>query len=134
MEAFPGQVWLRAALLVGATYGLIGRLFALPASDVHAWRLAAWIVSGAVYAAHIAYEYFSLRSSPRLTALHVAVAVAIGAFALVAAGMLHDLSTASTIRPAWLLALVVLPAVTAVPAFLGGLAIGAALRRFAGKR
>jgi hypothetical protein len=64
----------------------------------------------------------------------VAVAVAIGAFALVAAGMLHDLSTASTIRPAWLLALVVLPAVTAVPAFLGGLAIGAALRRFAGKR
>jgi hypothetical protein len=134
MEASRGQVWFRAALLVGVAYGLIGRLFALPASDVHVWRLAAWIVSGAVYAAHIGYEHFRLRSSPRLTALHVAVAVAIGAFALVAAGMLHDLWTASTIRPAWLLALVVLPAVTAVPAFLGGLVAGATLRRFSEER
>jgi hypothetical protein len=134
MEAPRGQVWFRAALLVGATYGLIGRLFALPASDVHAWRLAAWIVSGAVYVAHIGFEHFSLRSSPRLTALHVAVAVAIGALALVVAGMLHDLSTASTIRPGWLPALVVLPAVTAVPAFLGGLVIGATLRRFTERR
>ena len=130
MEASRGHVWFRAALLVGVAYGLIGRLFALPASDVHAWRLAAWIVSGAVYAAHIGYEHFRLRSSPRLTALHVAVAVAIGAFALVVAGMLHDLWTASTIRPAWLLALVVLPTVTAVPAFLGGLVVAATLRRF----
>ena len=111
------KAWFLAALLVGIVYGLIGSLFALPASHVHAWRLAAWIVSGAGYAAHIGYEHFRLRSSPRLTALHVAVAVAIGAFALVVVGMLHDLRTASTIRPVWLLALVVLPAVTAVPAF-----------------
>lgn len=129
METWRGQGWFRAALLVGVAYGLIGRLFALPATDVHAWRLAAWIVSVAVYAAHIGYEHFRVRSSPRLTAIHVAVAVAIGAFALVAAGMLHDLWTASTIRPAWLLALVVLPAVTAVPAFLGGLIVATTLRR-----
>ena len=134
MEASRGHVWFWVALLVGAAYGLIGRLFALPASDVHAWRLAAWIVSGAVYAAHIAYEHFSLRSSPRLTALHVAVAVAIGAFALVAAGMRHGLATTSTIRPGWLGALVVLPVVTAVPAFLGGLVIAATLRRLSEKR
>jgi len=134
MEASRGQVWFRAALLVGVVYGLIGRLFALPASDVHAWRLAAWTASGAVYAAHIGYEHFKLRSAPRLTALHVAAAVAIGAFALVAAGMLHDLWTASTIRRAWLLALVVLPAATAVPAFLGGLVVGATLRRFSEER
>ena len=134
MEASRGQAWFRSALLVGVAYGLIGRLFALPASDVHAWRLAAWIVSGAVYAAHIGYEHFRLRSSPRLTALHVAVAGAIGACALVVAGMLHDLWTASTIRPVWLLALVVLPAVTAVPAFLGGLVAGATLRRFSAER
>lgn len=130
MNASRRQAWFRSALLVGVVYGLIGRLFALPASDVHAWRIAAWVVSGATYAAHIGYEHFRLRNSPRSIALHVAVAVAIGAMALVVGGMLHDLSTASTIRPVWLIALVVLPTVTAVPAFLGGLAGGAILRRF----
>ena len=134
MEASRGQAWFLAAFLVGVAYGLIGWSFALPVSDVHAWRLAAWIVSGAVYVAHIGYEHFRPRSSPFLTALHVAVAVAIGAFALGVAGMLHDLWTASTIRPVWLLALVVLPAVTALPAFLGGLVIGATLRRFSAER
>lgn len=134
MEASRGHAWVGAALLVGAAYGLIGRLFALPASDVHAWRVAAWIVSGAVYAAHIGYEHLRLRSSPRLTGLHVAVAVAIGALALVVAGMLHDLWTAATIRPAWLFALVVLPAGSAIPAFLGGLVVGATLRRFSAER
>lgn len=134
LETWRGQGWFRAALLVGVTYGLIGRLFALPATDVHAWRLAAWVVSVAVYAAHIGYEHFRIRSSPRRTAIHVAVAVAIGACALVVAGMFHDLLTASTIRPTWLLALVVLPVVTAVPAFLGGLIVGATLRRISGDR
>jgi hypothetical protein len=133
LETWSDQGWFRAALLVGLAYGLIGRLFALPATDVHAWRFAAWVVSVAVYAAHIGYEHFRCQD-PRRTAIHVAVAVAIGAFALVAAGMLHDLWTASTIRPTWLLALVVLPAVTAFPAFLGGLIVGATLRRFFGDR
>jgi hypothetical protein len=128
MGASRRQAWVRAALLLGATYFLIGRLFALPANQ-HVWRLAAWMVSGVAYAAHIGYEHFRLRNSPRLTALHVAVAVAIGAFALAVAGMIHSLSTASAIRPAWLLALVIWPAVTAVPAFLGALVAGAILRR-----
>ena len=104
-------------------------VFALPADHVHAWRLAAWMVSGVAYAAHIGYEHFKLRSSPRSTAVHVAVAVAIGAFALAVAGMIHSLSTASTIRPVWLLALVIWPAVSAVPAFLGALVAGAVLQR-----
>ena len=117
------------ALLLGVVYFLIGRVFALPADHVHEWRLAAWMVSGVAYAAHIGYEHFKLRSSPRSTAVHVAVAVAIGAFALAVAGMIHSLSTASTIRPAWLLALLIWPAVTAVPAFLGALVAGAVLQR-----
>jgi len=130
MNASRREAWFRSALLVGIVYGLIGRLFALPTGDVHAWRIAAWVVSGVTYAAHIGYEHLRLRNSPRSIAMHVAMAVAMGALALVVAGMLHDLSTASTIRPGWLLALVVLPTVTAVPAFLGGLAAGAVLRRF----
>ena len=104
-------------------------VFALPADHVHAWRLAAWMVSGVAYVAHIGYEHFKLRSSPRSTAVHVAVAVAIGAFALAVAGMIHSLSTSSTIRPGWLLALLIWPAVTAVPAFLGALVAGAVLQR-----
>ena len=129
MNASRRQAWFRAALLLGVVYFLIGRLFALSTDNVHVWRLAAWLASGAAYTAHIAYEHFRMRNSPRLTALHVAVAVAIGAFALAVAGMIHSLSTASAIRPAWLLALVIWPAVTAVPAFLGALVATAVLTR-----
>jgi len=125
------QAWIRAALLLGLIYFLIGRLFALPANHAHAWRLAAWMVSAAAYAAHIAYEHFRLRNSARLAALHVAVAVAIGAFLLAVAGMINSLSTASAIRPAWLLALVAWPAITAVPAFLVAIVAGAILPRSA---
>jgi len=117
------------ALLVGAAYFLIGRVFALPTDHVHAWRLAAWIVSAAAFAGQIGYEHFRLRNSTRPAALHVALAVAIGAFALAFAGMIQSLSHTSTLRPTWLLALVIWPAVTAVPAFLVALAAGALLSR-----
>jgi hypothetical protein len=51
VNASRRQAWVRAALLVGVAYFLIGRLFALPSSHVRVWRLAAWVVSGGVYAA-----------------------------------------------------------------------------------
>jgi hypothetical protein len=129
MHASQRQSWVGATLLVGIAYLLIGRGFALPADHVRAWRLAAWLVSGAMYAAHIGYEHFRLRSSPRAAALHAALAVAIGALGLALAGMIHSASAGSAIRPAWLLALVAWPAFTAVPAYLVALAAGAALGR-----
>ena len=129
MSAASRQPWFGTVILIGVLYGVIGIVFALPSNQVRMWRLAAWVTSAALYAAHIAYEHFRLRNSPRFTALHVAVAVAIGAFALAVAGMIHSLSTASTIRPAWLLALVLWPAFTAVPAFIGALVAGAVLSR-----
>ena len=61
---------------------------------------------------------FKLRNSPRGTAWHVALAVAIGAFGLAVAGMIRSLPTGTGTRPLWLLALVLWPAITAVPAFL----------------
>ena len=128
-DAHVQQPWIRAALLIGVVYFLIGRLFSVPTSHVRVWRLAAWAASGAAYAAHIGYEHFRLRHSPRLIALHAAVAVAIGAFALAVAGMVHSLSAASAVRPLWLLALVVWPVATALPAFLVALVAGAALAR-----
>ncbi len=129
MDASRNQTWVRATLLLGVVYLLVGRVFAVPATHVRVWRLAAWAVSGAAYAVHIGYEHFRLRHSPRLIALHVALGVAIGATALAIAGMIHSVSTTSAIRPAWLLALVIWPAVTAVPAFLVALVAGVMLAR-----
>jgi hypothetical protein len=121
--------WLRTALLVGVVYLLISRVSALPTTHVQLWRLAAWLLSGVAFAAHILYEHRRLRNSLRVGALHVALGVATGAVALALAGMVHDLSTGSGVRPAWFLALALLPAMTAIPAFLVALGAGALLTR-----
>ena len=130
MDNQPRRKWIRAALLVGAVYLAIGRVSASQSDNVRAWRLAAWLLSGAIFAAHIWYEHSLLRSHHRLTAFHAAVAVAIGAFGLAVAAMIHSLSTAAGFRPVWFLALLLWPAVTAVPAFLVALLIAALLTHF----
>ena len=134
MDTFGRQTWVRAALLVGVVYFLIGRVFALPSDHVREWRLAAWVVSGAVYAAHIAYEHFRLRNTARPTAGHASVGVAFGAFALALAANIHDLGSASGYRPRMLIALIAWPLLTAVPAFLVALAVAAVLARLQTKR
>ena len=126
MKASPQQ-WIRPALLAGVAYVVIGRVFAVPSEHVQAWRLAAWAISGVVYAAHIWYEHFTLRNSPRVAAAHVAMAVAIGGFGLAVAGLIHSLSSGSAIRPAWLIAILVWPVMLAIPAFLGALVAGSVL-------
>jgi hypothetical protein len=123
------QAWLPAALLVGVAYFLVGWAFALPTNDVVFWRLSAWVVSGCSYAAHIAYEHYRVGSSPLVGASHIAVAVMIGAILLAVAGMLHSLLNTSMIGLTWLLAIVVWPAVTAIPAFVGALVAGVVLAR-----
>jgi len=134
MNASGRQTWVRAALLVGVVYCLIGRVFALPSDHVGAWRLAAWVVSGAVFAAHIAYEHFRLRNTARPTAWHASVGVAFGAFALALAANIHDLGSASGYRPRMLIALVAWPLLTAVPAFIVALAVAAMLALVPTKR
>ncbi len=123
------HAWAPAALLVGGLYFVVGRAFAGPTSHVHLWRLAAWIVCGVAYAAHTGYEHFRLRRSPRVTSVHVAVGVAMGAFALAVAGMIRSMSATTAVWQKWRLALVVWPAVTAVPALLVALVTAAMLRR-----
>ena len=85
---------------------------------------------GVAFAAHIAYEHFRLRYSSLFVALHTALAVAIGAILLALAGMINSLWTRSPLRPIWLLALVLWPAITAVPAFFVALAASAILARY----
>jgi hypothetical protein len=131
LDASDRNPWVRAAVVAGVAYLVIGRVFAWPTTHVVAWRLAAWVVSGAVFATHTGYEHFRLRHPPRSTALHAAVAVAIGGFGLAVAGALHSLMATSAIRPAWLLALVVWPVATALPAFLVAFVAAAVLARLA---
>jgi len=77
-----GTAWLRSAILFGLGYFLVGRLFAVPGEHAHTWRLAAWLVSLLIYATHFRYERARSSNPPRGVALHVATAVAIGAFGI----------------------------------------------------
>lgn len=134
MGELPRRPWVGVMILAGAGYLVIGQVFSalddspVP-STVRMWRLAAWLASAAVYAAHIGYEHARLGNSPRSIGLHTATAVAVGAFALAVAGMVHSLLTTSHTQLLWLLALVVWPMVTAVPAFLVALVAGALLTK-----
>jgi hypothetical protein len=123
--------WIRAVVLLAAAYALVGIAFAAPTSHVHAWRLAAWVVSAIAYASHMAYERFRLRNSPAAAALHIAGAVALGALGLAVSANVHSLSTAATSRRQsfLLLSLVIWPVITAVPAFLVALGIQVVLAR-----
>jgi hypothetical protein len=136
MDGSHRQPWVRAVILVGVVYGVVGILFgSLANPSVSAevrvmWRLAAWVASAFVYAAHIGYESFRLGHSPRSTALHTAMAAGLGAFILAVAATVHSLSAASN-TPHWrfLVALVAWPVVTALPAFLVALLVAAVLAR-----
>lgn len=123
--------WLPAVALLGIAYALVGILFAVPATHVQAWRLAAWAVCAVGYAAHIGYERSRLKTSPRLGALHVALAVALGAFGLAVAANVHSLSSGANTqhRQLLLLSLGIWPVITALPAFLVALGISAVLAR-----
>ena len=112
-------------------YALVGILFALPASHVQAWRLAAWGVSGVAYAIHVGYERFRLRNLSLSAALHVALAAALGALGLALGAIVHSLSVTTTSQHQRLLlvALVAWPVITGVPAFLLGLGASGLLAR-----
>ena len=115
--------WLRAALLFGLGYFLVGRLFAVPGEHAQTWRFAAWLVSLLLFTAHLRYERARPSSVPRIAALHVATAVAIGAFALAVALTIRSIAAQGSLRMQWVLALVLFPLVTAVPAFLVALVV-----------
>ena len=120
---------------VALAYMTIGIVFAALAKSADAdhvgpWRLAAWVASAVVYAAHIWNEH-RVASPPRPAALHVAAAVTLGAFGLALAANIHSLSIATHSQHSLLLALVAWPAITALPAFLAALVVAGVLARFA---
>jgi len=131
MSVSGRQSWFGTAILVGVLYCVVGIVFALPSHQVRMWRLAAWLLSAALYAAHIGYEHFRLGTSPRATALHAALAVAVGAFGLAVAANFHEVWVAPSYRRSLALALVAWPVLTGLPAFAVALvtAYGLALTR-----
>ena len=87
------------------------------------------MVSAVVYAAHIGYEHFRIRSSPHSTALHVAFGAAVGAFGLAAAAIVHSLLTGTGNLRLLRIALLIWPLITGVPAFVVALVLTAVLAR-----
>jgi hypothetical protein len=135
MDAFSHKPWIRAVIIIGIIYLVVGVVFAALANPsvsdhTRVMRLAAWVASAAVYAAHIGYERFRLGASTPVIALHAAMAVALGAFMLAVAAAVHSATVASH-APYWryLLALALWPIVTSLPAFLVALVVGAVLGR-----
>src|SRR5213594_3562314 len=116
-----------AYVVIGIVFGVLAK--SGDANHMRLWRLAAWVASAAVAAAHIGYQHYRLGSSPRPTALHAAGAVALGAFGLALAANVRWLFAGTYGQRAPLLALPVWPVITAVPAFLGALAVAAVLAR-----
>jgi len=133
MDESPRQSWVRTAVFLGIAYALVGIVFTVPVTHIQAWRLAAWLVSAMGYAAHIAYERFQLQNSPASAALHVAFAVALGAFGLAVGANIHSLSAGSTQHRHLLLAsLGIWPVITALPAFLVAFGTNMVLARVLG--
>src|SRR5262245_57155956 len=134
MDESNRRRWLRTMMLFGVVYFVIGIAFAKfaawSATDQmrFTWRLLAFLASGVAFAIHIVYEHFRLGSSARLTAWHVSLAVAVGAFALAVSANIHALWVGSGNRRLLIVALVAWPALTAIPAFLVAFVASAALR------
>jgi len=126
---------LRPVILFGIVYLVVGITFAALANHSYSnetrvmWQRAAWLVSAAAFAVHIAYEHFRQRNLPPSIALHVSVAVALGAFALALSPNVHALWAAPSNHHLLAFALVLWPIVTGVPAFVVALALAAGLAR-----
>lgn len=135
MEASGRRPWLRWAILIGVVYLIVGIVFGEFAGHAESdqarvlWRRAAWVVSAAVYGAQIGYEHFRLRHSPRSIAIHAAVAVAVGAFALAVAALVHSWQAPSDSIHLLYFALAIWPIMAALPAYLVALAASGLLAR-----
>ena len=135
MEESDHRHWARPAILVGVVYLVAGIVFAALAGTAAsaqgrtAWRLAAWLISAAAFAAHIRYELLKLHSTAVRTAWHAATAVALGAFGLALAANIRTHIAAANPRPALLLSVLIWPVMLAIPAFLVALAAAALVAR-----
>jgi ABC-type enterochelin transport system permease subunit len=112
-------------LVAGLLFGALANSAATQQTRV-VWRLAAWAVSAMAFIAHICYEQLRVRTSVGTTALHVASAVALGAFGLALSATVHAHTTQQRFPG---LMLVLWPIATGIPAFLVAFAAAFLLSR-----
>ena len=123
---------LCAVILFAIVYLVVGVAFPNPPASnkmQFMWRLAAWLICAVAFALHICVTYFRFGNSPRSTALHAAISVALGALALAATANIHALTAGTGNRRLLALALVIWPMITGVPAFVVALVAVAVLAR-----
>ena len=124
-SAWSSIVYLTAGIGFGALAGQAASYQARVG-----WRWAAWVISAAAFGAHIVYEQARRRSSPTITAFHVAAAAALGAFGFAVAANVHA-QTVSPQRHSLLLvlSLAIWPVMTGLPAFAVALVVAALFAR-----
>ena len=132
MNAAGRLKWFWIVFLVAALYlvsGLVSASLSRSAGSSQAreaWRLAAWVISAVAFAAHIWYEHIELRSTPRTTAFHAALAVGLAGFGLAVSASIHGHATN---HPFPASALLIWPVMTALPAFVVALVVAVVLSR-----
>ena len=132
MNATGRVKWFWVVLLMGVLYLVAGLVSAALARNAgssqkrEAWRLAAWVISAVAFAAHIWYEHVGLRTTPRTTGFHAALAVGLAGFGLAISASLHGHATNHAF-PVY--ALAIWPVMTALPAFVVALVVAVALSR-----
>jgi hypothetical protein len=135
VDALTRRHWLVTALLFGLFYvavGLVSSELSAAASSRQlgfVWRFGAYVVSAIAFAIHLRYEYFTARSAPATAALHAATGVALGALFLATAALIRAQIVGGPNPVGHVIALVAWPAITAIPAFIVGLAATALLAR-----
>lgn len=135
MDESNRRRWFPMVVLLGAMYFVFGVAFAAlagssgSASMRGTWNRLGFLTSAVAFALHLGYEHFRLRNSPLITALHVAAAVALGAFALAVRVNVNGFRMGASNQGLRAFALVAWPAITAVPAFAVALIAAALLRR-----
>jgi len=113
-------------------YLLVGVAFPNPAASnkmQFMWRLAAWLTVALAFGVHLGFEHFRFRNSPYRTALHASASVSLGAAALAAAANIHGLRTGTGNQRLLVLALVIWPIITGLPAFVVALVVAAVLAK-----
>ena len=124
------SLWI--VILFGIGYAILGIWFPNPSNPSQTqqmWRLAAWGVGAIIFGIQIWYEYFRVHNLPRIIALHVGIAAALGAFGLAVAANMHSMHSATANHPLLVLSLILWPIFIGVPAFLVAIIIAMILAR-----
>lgn len=140
MHPEPRPIDVRIVLVVTIGYVIVGTATAALAGGATTargttiWRLAAWMLSLAIFAFHVAISRRGRSVSVVTGALNVALAVALAAFALAALGPVRSHWRDAHMARVAVLSLVAWPVLTGLPAFIAALLGGHILeRRFRSK-